>query len=107
VPYVVLHNEPDITTARDENLGRVLAELLITLEPTKEITGYLTQIIMAKHLGISCVNYTVNIGRCLNRCRSKVGRICFLSSGGLWNGKSLFTVTVTPNMISLSRLRLG
>jgi hypothetical protein len=28
VPYVVLHNEPDITTARDENLGRVLAELL-------------------------------------------------------------------------------
>ena len=28
VPYVVLHNEPDITTARDENLGRVLEELL-------------------------------------------------------------------------------
>lgn len=28
VPYVVLHNEPDITTARDENLGRVLEALL-------------------------------------------------------------------------------
>jgi len=28
VPYVVLHNEPDVTTARDENLGRVLEELL-------------------------------------------------------------------------------
>ena len=28
VPYIVLHNEPDITTARDENLGRVLEELL-------------------------------------------------------------------------------
>lgn len=27
VPYVVLHNEPDITTARDENLGKVLEEL--------------------------------------------------------------------------------
>lgn len=27
VPYVVLHNEPDITTARDENLGRVLEKL--------------------------------------------------------------------------------
>jgi len=28
VPYTILHNEPDITTARDENLGRVLEELL-------------------------------------------------------------------------------
>jgi hypothetical protein len=27
VPYVVLHNEPDITTARDENLGRALEKL--------------------------------------------------------------------------------
>lgn len=28
VPYIVLHNEPDITTARDENLGRALEALL-------------------------------------------------------------------------------
>jgi hypothetical protein len=28
VPYVVLFNEPDVTTARDENLGNVLEDLL-------------------------------------------------------------------------------
>lgn len=28
VPYIVLHNEPDITTARDENLGQALEKLL-------------------------------------------------------------------------------
>ncbi|MCK9484168.1 MAG: hypothetical protein M0R34_07375 [Candidatus Marinimicrobia bacterium] len=28
VPYIVLHNEPDVTTARDENLGRILEDLL-------------------------------------------------------------------------------
>ncbi len=31
VPYVVLHNEPDITTARDENLGAALEELFSRL----------------------------------------------------------------------------
>jgi len=28
VPYIVLHNEPDVTTARDEHLGQVLEDLL-------------------------------------------------------------------------------
>jgi len=27
VPYIVLHNEPDVTTARDEHLGQVLEDL--------------------------------------------------------------------------------
>ncbi|PIS30851.1 MAG: hypothetical protein COT43_00835 [Candidatus Marinimicrobia bacterium CG08_land_8_20_14_0_20_45_22] len=35
VPYVVLHNEPDITTARDENLGNVLEQLFGKLWKTR------------------------------------------------------------------------